>query len=87
MRLRTLPDEDRDAVHWDIIVSLWQAIGRLIRGKANAQVFWCDAKFAPNSAKNEDGKDDTAASSILVGMVNLLRPYFENNPQILVAIA
>lgn len=82
VRLRTLPDEDRDAVHWDIIVSLWQAIGRLIRGEANAQVFWCDAKFAPNSAKNEDGKDDTAASSILVGMVNLLRPYFENNPQI-----
>lgn len=82
VRLRTLPDEDRDAVHWDIIVSLWQAIGRLIRGNANAQVFWCDAKFAPNSAKNEDGKDDTAASSILVGMVNLLRPYFENDPQI-----
>lgn len=82
VRLRTLPDEDRDAVHWDIIVSLWQAIGRLIRGNANAEVFWCDAKFAPNSAKNEDGKDDTAASSILVGMVNLLRPYFENDPQI-----
>lgn len=82
VRLRTLPDEDRDAVHWDIIVSLWQAIGRLIRGNADAEVFWCDAKFAPNSAKNEDGKDDTAASSILVGMVNLLRPYFENNPKI-----
>lgn len=82
VRLKTLPDDDREAVHWDIIVSLWQAIDRLIRGNANAQVFWCDAKFAPNSAKNEDGKEDTAASSVLVGMVNLLRPYFENAPQI-----
>ena len=49
VRLRTLPDDARDAVHWDIIVSLWQAISRLIRGNANAQVFWCDAKFVLKS--------------------------------------
>lgn len=82
VRLRTLPAENREAVHWDILVSLWQVIGRLIRGNANAQVFWCDAKFGINSAKNEDGKQDTDATSILIGMVNLLRPYFENEPQI-----
>ncbi len=82
VRLRTLPDDDLAAVHWDIIVCLWQVIGRLIRGNANAQVFWCDAKFGINSAKNEDGKEDTAATSVLVGIVNLLRPYFENDTQI-----
>ncbi|XWK86868.1 MAG: hypothetical protein U7127_22070 [Phormidium sp.] len=82
VRLRTLDKDDRNAVQWDIIVSLWQAIGRLIRGNANAQLFWCDAKFAINSAKNEDGKEDTPATSVLVGMVNLLRPYFENDLEI-----
>jgi hypothetical protein len=82
VRLTTLPDDDRNAVYWDIIVSLWQVIGRLIRGNANAQVFWCDAKFGINTAKNEDGKEDTSASSVLVGIVYLLRPYFENDPEI-----
>ena len=82
VKLRTLPADDRDAVQWDIIVCLWQVIGRMIRGNANAQVFWCDAKFGINTAKNEDGKEDTAATSVLVGIVNLLRPYFENSPQI-----
>jgi hypothetical protein len=82
LKLRTLPKEDRKAVHWDILVSLWQVIGRLIRGNANAQVFWCDAKFGINTARNQDGKEDIAATSVLVGIVNLLRPYFENDPQI-----
>ncbi len=82
VRLRTLPVEDREAVYWDILVSLWQVTGRLIRGNADAQIFWCDAKFGINSAKNEDGKGDIAATSVLVGIVNLLRPYFENDPQI-----
>ena len=82
LKLRTLPEEDRKAVHWDILVSLWQVIGRLIRGNANAQVFWCDAKFGINTAINQDGKEDIAATSVLVGIVNLLRPYFENDPQI-----
>jgi hypothetical protein len=61
LKLRTLPEEDRKAVHWDILVSLWQVIGRLIRGNANAQVFWCDAKFGINTARNQDGKEDIAA--------------------------
>jgi hypothetical protein len=82
VKLRTLPVDDREAVQWDILVSLWQVIGRLIRGNANAQVFWCDAKFGINTARNQDGKEDIAATSVLVGIVNLLRPYFENDPQI-----
>ena len=82
VRLRTLHDKDREAVYWDILVSLWQVTGRLIRGNANAQIFWCDAKFGINSAKNEDGKADIAATSVLVGIVNLLRPYFEKGSQL-----
>lgn len=82
VKLRTLPKDDREAMHWDILVGLWQVIGRMIRGNANAQVFWCDAKFAPNTAENENGKEDTPATSLLVGILSLLRPYFENNLQI-----
>ncbi|AFZ35798.1 hypothetical protein Sta7437_2253 [Stanieria cyanosphaera PCC 7437] len=85
IRLRTLPQDekhnDRNAVYWDIIVCLWQVIGRLIRGNANAEVFWCDAKFAPHTANN-DSQSDTEASSTLVGIANLLHPYFQDNSDI-----
>jgi hypothetical protein len=82
VRLRILPKNEREAMYWDILVCLWQVMGRMIRGNANAQVFWCDAKFAPDSAANEDGKEDTAATSLLVGIVNLLHPFFANDTQI-----
>ncbi len=85
IRLRTLPQDeqhnDRNAVYWDIIVCLWQVIGRLIRGNANAEVFWCDAKFAPKTAKN-DGESDTIATSTLVGIAHLLHPYFQDDSDI-----
>ena len=85
IRLRTLPQDkqhnDRNAVYWDIIVCLWQVIGRLIRGNANAEVFWCDAKFALKTAKN-DGESDTVATSTLVGIAHLLHPYFQDDSNI-----
>ncbi|MDJ0730828.1 MAG: hypothetical protein QNJ33_12620 [Crocosphaera sp.] len=85
IRLRTLPQDeqhnDRNAVYWDIIVCLWQVIGRLIRGNANAEVFWCDAKFAPNTAKNGD-ESDNLATSTLVGIAHLLHPYFQDDSDI-----
>lgn len=85
IRLRTLPQDeqynDRNAVYWDIIVCLWQVIGRLIRGNANAEVFWCDAKFAPNTAKNGD-ESDNVATSTLVGIAHLLHPYFQDDSDI-----
>ncbi|ACB53659.1 hypothetical protein cce_4311 [Crocosphaera subtropica ATCC 51142] len=85
IRLRTLPQDeqysDRNAVYWDIIVCLWQVIGRLIRGNANAEVFWCDAKFAPNTAKNGD-ESDNVATSTLVGIAHLLHPYFQEDSDI-----
>ncbi|MGK7895705.1 MAG: hypothetical protein AB4372_19345 [Xenococcus sp. (in: cyanobacteria)] len=85
IRLRTLPQDeqhnDRNAVYWDIIVCLWQVIGRLIRGNANAEVFWCDAKFAPHSANNDD-ESDTIATSTLVGIAHLLHLYFQDDSDI-----
>lgn len=74
MRFRTLPDDDRQALHWDQLVSIWQVIGRLIRGGVRANVYFCDAAFAEQSVL---GEPDTARTSLLVGMRDLLAPYFD----------
>ena len=69
-------------MHWDIAVSLWQVVGRLIRGSSDAELFWCDAKFGLNVAQMNE-QEDTPSTSILVGIRDLLQPYFEeDNPQI-----
>jgi hypothetical protein len=39
----TLPDAERDAVTWSQLVTIWQVIGRLVRGGSPARVFFCDA--------------------------------------------
>lgn len=70
----TLPPSQRQAMTWNQLVTMWQVIGRLIRGGQAAQIYFCDAAFAPKSA---DGKIDTAATSLLRGMLEVLAPYFE----------
>lgn len=74
----TMPDTERNALYWDQLVSIWQVIGRLIRGGMSAQVYFCDAAFAPNTPL---GQPDTVRSSLLVGMLELLRPYFDVDPK------
>jgi pPIWI RE three-gene island domain Z len=82
VRLRTLDEKNLSAMHWDIAVSLWQVVGRLIRGSSNAELFWCDAKFGLNVAQMNE-QEDTPSTSILVGIRDLLQPYFEeDDPQI-----
>ncbi len=81
MMYRVMPKKEREAVTWNQLVAIWQVIGRLIRGGCPARVFFCDAAFAPNTASGE-GQPDTAATSLLVGMEQVLRPYFEPNSQV-----
>lgn len=76
MVYRTLPAEERTALTWTQLVGMWQVIGRLVRGGSEAKVYFCDAAFAPQSAGGND--EDTAASSILVSMFRILRPYFDS---------
>ena len=80
IRLRTLDEENLKAMHWDITVSLWQVVGRLIRGGSNAELFWCDAKFGLNVAQMNE-QEDTPSTSILVGIRDLLQPYFEDSEE------
>lgn len=80
MRYSTLPDEDRDALTWSQLVTIWQVIGRLVRGGSPARVYFVDAAFACRTADNTD-EPEQAHSSLLVGMKHVLRPYFIPNPQ------
>jgi hypothetical protein len=71
----TLKGNDLSALIWTQLVSLWQVIGRLVRGGCAAQVIFCDAKFAPQIAKLE--VDETERTSLLIGMKVVLEPFFD----------
>ncbi|MCP2167125.1 pPIWI_RE_Z domain-containing protein [Goodfellowiella coeruleoviolacea] len=43
--------DDRGSVTWDLLVLMWQVIGRLVRGGVEARVVLVDAAFAPGTAK------------------------------------
>ncbi len=81
-----LTDGDRPAVTWDLLVLMWQVIGRLVRGGVGARVVLVDAAFAPGTAaalaKDPLSTDpvlitdhDTARSSLLVSIHDLLGEY------------
>jgi restriction endonuclease in pPIWI_RE module len=76
IRYSTLPDSELERVIWSHLVTIWQVIGRLVRGGSPARVYFCDAAFAPRTSKLEEDGDD-AGSSLLVGMHEVLRPYFD----------
>jgi len=67
-----------EEVTWSQLVSIWQVIGRLVRGGSPARVHFCDARFAERSAHHQEG--ETPYTSLLVGMREVLAPYFEQRP-------
>lgn len=74
-----LGTNERNRVAWTQLVTIWQVVGRLLRGGQAAKVYFCDAAFAPNTARRseEAGELDDASTSLLHGMRDVLRPYFE----------
>ncbi|MFD5751927.1 hypothetical protein [Streptomyces sp. NPDC127033] len=70
-------DKDRPQVTWDILVLMWQVIGRLVRGGVPARVVFVDAAFAPNRASYPPTAD-TAKSSLLHSILTVLDPYFHD---------
>ncbi len=71
--------DERNRVAWTQLVSIWQVAGRLLRGGQAARVYFCDAAFAPNTARRSDDAADVddAGTSLLLGMRAVLDPYFE----------
>ncbi|MDX6738454.1 hypothetical protein [Actinocorallia sp. A-T 12471] len=74
MSWRGLSTADREYLTWDLMVTLWQVIGRLTRGGVDARVHFVDAAFAPKRA--EGSGRDQASTSLLVSMREVLAPYF-----------
>jgi hypothetical protein len=69
-----LEDKERDQLTWHLMVSMWQVIGRLVRGGVEARVYFCDAKFDPLRCGLKE-KD----VSLLTEMKRILHPYFNGN--------
>ncbi len=76
LKYSTLNPYARKALVWNQLVSIWQVIGRLVRGGCPAEVFFCDAKFAPRTANLSD---DDETTSLIMGMKEVLTPYFDEH--------
>ncbi|WP_433248944.1 hypothetical protein ACQPYK_01435 [Streptosporangium sp. CA-135522] len=73
----SLPVREREALAWTQLVTIWQVIGRLVRGGVPAEVYFCDAAFAPGAARRSENSTDDGSLSLLVGLRDVLSPYFE----------
>ncbi len=71
-----LPVREREALAWTQLVTIWQVIGRLVRGGVPAEVYFCDAAFAPSAARRTENSSDDASLSLLIGLRDVLAPYF-----------
>ncbi|MDY7009057.1 MAG: hypothetical protein SWX82_35415 [Cyanobacteriota bacterium] len=76
---RQLDENERKVLCATQAVTIWQVIGRGVRGGVPINVHFLDAKFAPNSAQ---GIEDDETRSLLVGIIqvisawmNAARPY------------
>ncbi|MFE0192972.1 hypothetical protein [Streptomyces sp. NPDC058989] len=69
-----LGNKAREQVTWDMLVLMWQVIGRLVRGGVPARVVFVDAAFAPNRGAVPP-RADTPASSLLHSVLDVLDQY------------
>ncbi|MBX3585876.1 MAG: hypothetical protein KF796_04465 [Ramlibacter sp.] len=60
---QAMSNDAREQYAWDLLTSVWQTIGRGIRGGVPVYVAFCDERFSPGLFA---GKLDTAHSSCLV---------------------
>lgn len=72
MSASMLPDEHLRPFSANLLIPILQTIGRAIRRSRPAEVYFVDAAWAPESAR--EGQD-TERSSVLVGMQKLLNGY------------
>ncbi|MEU2625903.1 hypothetical protein [Kitasatospora sp. NPDC007106] len=77
-----LSEHEKRAFAWDQLVTIWQVIGRLVRGGVPAQVVFVDARFAPGLARalapgvqaGPIPQDD----GLLSRLRSVLAPYFDD---------
>ncbi|MEU8867624.1 hypothetical protein [Streptomyces umbrinus] len=81
----SLSDDEKESFVWDQLVTIWQVIGRLVRGGVPARVVFVDAAFAPQLAAAQaqapaNGRKSRRRRSsdpgLLVRLRDVLAPYF-----------
>ncbi|MFQ6230114.1 hypothetical protein [Nocardia sp. NPDC002869] len=76
---------EQESFAWDQLVSIWQVIGRLVRGGVPARVVFVDAAFAPATAwAGAPGPQPQTRSrkpdpGLLVRLRDILEPYFDKS--------
>jgi hypothetical protein len=88
-----LDDDEKESFAWDQMVTIWQVIGRLVRGGVPARVLFVDAAFAPALAvalappqaptralasKPRSARRWHTDGGLLVKLQAVLAPYFED---------
>ncbi|MFF6871298.1 hypothetical protein [Streptomyces sp. NPDC012450] len=77
-----LSDKEKTSFTWDQLVTLWQVIGRLVRGGVPARVVFVDARFAPRTARLLSPGTASAPvpleDGLLTGLRDVLAPYFSD---------
>jgi pPIWI RE three-gene island domain Z len=75
---KQLNPTERSVLCWTQLVSIWQIIGRLVRGNVPCIVHFLDSKFAPLST---NGELDNETTSLLVAILKELSN-FQNHPNL-----
>jgi hypothetical protein len=88
-----LNDDEKVSFAWDQMVTIWQVIGRLVRGGVAARVIFMDAAFAPAladstapppalstapTAKPRRNRRRRTDDGLLIKLRSVLAPYFED---------
>ena len=76
MSYKQLSPEERSVLCWTQLVSIWQVIGRLVRGGVPCRVYFLDVRFADNFTNN---KKETETTSLLVGIIKELDKLMESD--------
>ncbi len=76
MSYKQLSEEERSVLCWTQLVSIWQVIGRLVRGGVPCYIYFLDVRFADNFA---EGKKETETSSLLVGIIKELEQLMKSD--------
>ncbi|MFF3497312.1 hypothetical protein ACFYWS_38970 [Streptomyces sp. NPDC002795] len=77
-----LSEAEKQSFAWDQLVTIWQVIGRLVRGGVPARVVFVDAAFAPRLAAKGSpapplrGPRWLKDPGLLVRLQDVLEPYF-----------
>ncbi|WP_328718930.1 hypothetical protein OHT52_05070 [Streptomyces sp. NBC_00247] len=78
-----LSDREKRSFTWDQLVTIWQVIGRLVRGGVPARVVFVDARFAPRTARALSPRSLSSPvpsqDGLLTGLRDVLAPYFDTS--------